>query len=44
MILKLLLTLDLWLGAIDFSNVKRKKIDEELMPIGWYPTREWDWL
>ena len=31
--------------VIDLNNVKyvKKKIDKELIPIAWYPTRVWDW-
>ena len=45
MILKLLFMLDLWFVGIDKSNVKhaKTKINEELMPIAWHPTRVWDW-
>ena len=33
------------LGTIDISNTKhvKKKIDEELTPVTWHPTRVWDW-
>ena len=41
---KLLIMLDLWVRIINVSNTKHlKKIDQELRPVAWHPTRVWDW-
>ena len=35
---------DLWLGIIYIIITKHvKKINKQLMPVGWDPTRQWDW-
>ena len=26
------------------QKARKKKIDEELLPVAWHPTRVWDWL
>ena len=38
-----IILLDLLFGVIELNNVKHaKKINKELLPIEWYPTRMWD--
>ena len=41
---KLLIMLDSQVGIINLNKSKHpKKINEELMPVVWHPTRQWYW-